>query len=198
VQTADQGPRRPPAFPRIELVGHPTKRKARVASPADGPVALPVQPVGVTVAVNGVEEHLQGRINETLAEVLRDQLGLTGTKLGCDDGSCGTCTVLADGLPIYACMTLLVDCQGKAVETIEGLGTEADPHPLQVAYADYYAAQCGVCTPGAIMAAKALLDGNPDPSEADIRVALSGVLCRCGYLKIVEATFAAAKAIREG
>jgi aerobic-type carbon monoxide dehydrogenase small subunit (CoxS/CutS family) len=169
-----------------------------VAAPADGPVALPVQTVAVTAAINGATQHLQGRVNETLAEVLRERLGLTGTKLGCDDGSCGTCTVLADGLPIYACMTLLLDCQDKAIETIEGLGSEERPHPLQVAFAENYAAQCGVCTPGAIMAAKALLDQEPDPSEDDVRLGLSGVLCRCGYLKIIEATLEAARTLRNG
>jgi carbon-monoxide dehydrogenase small subunit len=130
-------------------------------------------------------------VTETLVETLRERLGLTGTKVGCDDGSCGTCTVLLDGQPIYACMLLTLDSTGQ-VESIEGVGTLEQPHPLQRAFAEAYAAQCGFCTPGCIMAAKALLSHTPAPTEADVRLALSGNICRCGYLKIVEATLHAA------
>jgi aerobic-type carbon monoxide dehydrogenase small subunit (CoxS/CutS family) len=136
-------------------------------------------------------------VTETLVETLRERLLLTGTKIGCDDGSCGTCTVLVAGQPIYACMLLTVDCKDP-IETIEGVGTAADPHPLQRAFADSYAAQCGFCTPGFVMAAKALLEQTAAPSEDEVRLALSGNLCRCGYRKIVEATMAAASVQREG
>jgi aerobic-type carbon monoxide dehydrogenase small subunit (CoxS/CutS family) len=137
------------------------------------------------------------RVTETLAETVRERLGLTGTKIACDDGSCGSCTVLLDAVPVYACMLLTLDCDGCSVATIEGLGDEARPHPLQVAFAETYAAQCGFCTPGAIMAAKALLDATPDPSEEDVRLGLSGVICRCGYSNIVKATLEAARAGRQ-
>jgi carbon-monoxide dehydrogenase small subunit len=146
----------------------------------------------VTIRANGVGHEVEVRTNETLVDSLRERLHLKGTKVGCDDGSCGTCTVLLDGDPVYACMLLSVDCVDREIVTIEGLGSEADPHPLQRAFADNYAAQCGFCTPGAIMAAKALLDRMPDPSEGDVRAGLAGVICRCGYRKIIEATLQAA------
>jgi aerobic-type carbon monoxide dehydrogenase small subunit (CoxS/CutS family) len=144
--------------------------------------------------VNGDRHDLEVRTNETVADALRGRLDLKGTKIGCDDGSCGTCTVLLDGDPVYACMLLAVDGDGRRIETIEGVGTETEPHPLQVAFAEEYAAQCGFCTPGAIMAAKALLERTPHPSEDDVRSGLAGVICRCGYRKIIEATLRAAAA----
>jgi carbon-monoxide dehydrogenase small subunit len=143
--------------------------------------------------VNGTHHALEVPVYETLAETLRERLKLNGTKIGCDDGSCGTCTVVIDARPVYACMVLTLDCANKDMQTIEGLGTESEPHALQVTFADGYAAQCGFCTPGMIMAAAALLDRNRHPSEADVRLGLSGVLCRCGYRKIIEATLEAAR-----
>lgn len=134
-----------------------------------------------------VKEHL------TLLDFLRDQMGLTGTKKGCEQGECGACTVLIDGLPINSCSTLAVECEGREVTTIEGLAKNGELHPIQKQFIDKWALQCGYCTPGMIMSAKALLDHNPRPTELEIREAIAGNLCRCtGYAKIVEAIQAAA------
>src|SRR5262249_18093376 len=122
----------------------------------------------------------------TLAVVLRHQLQLTGTKLGCAQGNCGACTVHLDGLPVNACLVLAATVKGRSVDTIEGIGTIDDPHPLQVAFTERYGSQCGFCTPGMLMAAKALLDRTSTPTRDDVIEALSGNLCRCtGYQKIV-------------
>jgi len=132
-----------------------------------------------------------------LIEVLRDDLGLTGTKHSCGAGNCGACTVLVDGLPLLACLTLAVTVRGKHVTTIEGLAQGPNLHPLQQAFIDRGAIQCGYCTPGMILTAKALLDRNPSPTEEEMRIALAGNLCRCtGYAKIVEAVLAAAETLR--
>jgi carbon-monoxide dehydrogenase small subunit len=131
----------------------------------------------------------------TLLDVLRDQLELTGAKKGCDRGDCGACTVLLDGKPIVSCTTLAVQAHGRRVTTIEGLMSEGQPHPLQQAFVDVGAVQCGFCTPGMVLAAKALLDENPSPTEDDVREAIAGNLCRCtGYAKIVEAVLSVAHA----
>ena len=131
----------------------------------------------------------------TLLDVLRDQLELTGAKKGCDRGDCGACTVLLDGKPIVSCTTLAVQANGRRVTTIEGLMSEGHPHPLQQAFVDHGAVQCGFCTPGMVLAAKALLDENPSPTEDDVREAIAGNLCRCtGYAKIVEAVLSVAHA----
>jgi carbon-monoxide dehydrogenase small subunit len=131
----------------------------------------------------------------TLLDVLRDQLELTGAKKGCDRGDCGACTVLLDGKPIVSCTTLAVQAHGRRVTTIEGLLSEGQPHPLQQAFVDVGAVQCGFCTPGMVLAAKALLDENPSPTEDDVREAIAGNLCRCtGYAKIVEAVLSVAHA----
>jgi aerobic carbon-monoxide dehydrogenase small subunit len=131
----------------------------------------------------------------TLLDVLRDQLELTGAKKGCDRGDCGACTVLLDGKPIVSCTTLAVQANGRRVTTIEGLMYEGSPHPLQQAFVDVGAVQCGFCTPGMVLAAKALLDENPSPTEDDVREAIAGNLCRCtGYAKIVEAVLSVAHA----
>ena len=131
----------------------------------------------------------------TLLDVLRDQLELTGAKKGCDRGDCGACTVLLDGSPIVSCTTLAVQAHGRRVTTIEGLMSEGQPHPLQQAFVDVGAVQCGFCTPGMVLAAKALLDENPSPTEDDVREAIAGNLCRCtGYTKIVEAVLSVAHA----
>jgi carbon-monoxide dehydrogenase small subunit len=179
----------------LKVVSNPPDQTLVAPTIGTSPSAVPTAAVGV--AVNGAEQTLDVRITETLAETLRQRLGLTGTKLACDDGCCGSCTVLLDGAPVYACMLLTLDCDGREVLTIEGLGDEARPHPLQVAFAETYAAQCGFCTPGAIMAAKALLDRTPAPTEADVRLGLSGVICRCGYSNIIAATLQAASALPE-
>jgi len=135
--------------------------------------------------------------NWTLNDVLRNRLDLTGTKRACDYGGCGSCTVLMDGVDVYSCSILALEAQGKNILTIEGLGTRVDLHPLQKSFAHSYAAQCGWCTPGMILSAKALLDRVPDPTEHQVREALSGVLCRCtGYTSIVQAVLDAARVLR--
>ncbi len=147
----------------------------------------------VELKVNRDPYQVAVPIHKTLLEVLREDLNLTGTKHGCEVGECGTCTVLADGQPILSCLTLPVEVQGKEITTIEGLASGSRPHPLQVAFTQLGAAQCGYCTPGMILTAKALLDQNPTPTSAEIAEALSGNLCRCtGYLKIFEAVKLAA------
>lgn len=155
----------------------------------------------LVLSVNGVKYELKARVTATLAEVLREELGLTGTKIMCNEGECGACTVLIDGRPVLSCMTLAIDAENKDILTIEGL---ADPvtgslHPIQKAFVERSGMQCGVCTPGMILTGKALLDENPDPGEDDVRNALSGNLCRCGnYRRITECVLAAAKMMREG
>ncbi len=142
----------------------------------------------VRISVNGIERVMEVEPRMTLLEVLRDQLALTGAKLGCDIQVCGTCTVLLDGKPVSACSTLAVDAGGCKVTTIEGLGNGDALDPVQEAFMDFGALQCGYCTSGFILTAKALLAENPHPSEAEIRSYLTGNFCRCGcYHEIVEA-----------
>jgi carbon-monoxide dehydrogenase small subunit len=144
--------------------------------------------------VNGKKAQLSVGGNQTLLELLRDKLDLTGTKRGCDSGDCGACTVLVDGQPVNACLVLAAEVAGSDITTIEGLGQDDRLHPLQQAFVDYNAVQCGFCTPGMILMASALLDENPHPTEGDIRQYLQGNLCRCtGYSKIVQAIQAAVK-----
>jgi len=136
---------------------------------------------------------------KTLLEVLREELQLTGTKHGCELGECGACAVLLDGVPVLSCLVLAVECGGRQVATVEGLAANGELHPLQECFADHGAAQCGYCTPGMLMTAKALLDSEPHPSRDRIREALSGNLCRCtGYLQIIDAVEAAAERQRPG
>lgn len=131
--------------------------------------------------------------NMTLLDLLRDKLGLTGTKKGCEQGECGACTVMLDGLPVNSCCTLAVECEGRSVVTVEGIAKGGKLHPIQKQFIEKWALQCGYCTPGMIISAKALLDHNPHPTELEIREAIEGNLCRCtGYAKIVEAIQAAA------
>lgn len=131
-----------------------------------------------------------------LVEVLRDELGLTGTKHSCGIGNCGACTVLVDGRPVLSCLTLALTVQGRNITTIEGLAQGTTLHPIQKAFVDHAAIQCGYCTPGMILSAKALLDKNLNPTEQEMKQALSGNLCRCtGYVKIVDAVAAAAEVI---
>lgn len=149
--------------------------------------------VPLRLKVNGEETELLVESHWTLLEVLRDELDLTGTKEGCGEGVCGACTVLLDGAPIRACLTLALEVDGRSVTTVEGLAGPQGLDPLQEAFIQKGAVQCGFCTPGMLMAAKALLLSNPSPGEEDIRRAISGNICRCtGYAKIVEAISAAA------
>lgn len=148
--------------------------------------------VPVKLLVNGELYQLDVAPNETLVELLRERLHLTGTKEGCGVGDCGTCIVLLEGVPVNSCLVLAIDANGRQVATIEGLGDEGRLHPLQESYLEKGAVQCGFCTSGMIMSGKALLDENPDAGEEEIKRALSGVLCRCGsYKKIVAAVKAA-------
>ncbi|MFC1910549.1 (2Fe-2S)-binding protein [Chloroflexota bacterium] len=148
----------------------------------------------IKLKVNGVAEsvHIQPWWN--LAKVLREELGLMGTKVGCEEGDCGTCTILVDGKPVKSCLMLAMKARGKEITTIEGLaGKNGELHPVQQAFIDKFAIQCGYCTSGMIMAAKGLLDQSPTPSEEEVKRWLSGNLCRCtGYVKIIEAVLAAA------
>jgi carbon-monoxide dehydrogenase small subunit len=151
----------------------------------------------ITLRINGNVHRVDIDSNWTLNDLLRNRLDLTGTKRACDYGGCGSCTVLMDGADVYSCSILAVEAQGKEILTIEGLGTGENLHPLQKSFALSYAAQCGWCTPGMIMSAKALLDRNPKPTAAEVRAALSGVLCRCtGYTSIVNAVLEAASIMR--
>ena len=142
----------------------------------------------LTLRVNGERHTVAAEPHHTLLEVLREELQLTGTKHGCELGECGACTVLVDGIPVLSCLTLPVQLGDSEILTVEGLATGATLHPLQTAFADEGAAQCGYCTPGMLMTAKALLDANPRPTRAEIAQAISGNLCRCtGYTAIYEA-----------
>ena len=150
-----------------------------------------------TITINGRKREFDVPPSTLLLNLLRDELGLTGAKYGCGIGECGACTVHVDGEPVLGCMTLAVDCDGKSVETIENLSDGKELHPIQQAYLDEGAVQCGFCTPGFIMTTKALLTENPDPSEAEIRNYLKGNLCRCtGYVNIVKAVQKAARDMR--
>ncbi len=149
------------------------------------------------LTLNGRRVSASPAGDATLLDLLRDSLGLTGTKRVCDGGACGACTVHLDGRPVYSCLTLAHGCDGHDIRTIESLATATAPHPLQEAFAAEDAAQCGFCTPGQLMAAAALLAKNPDPSDEQIVAAMSGNLCRCGtYPKIVRAVRRAAASLR--
>jgi carbon-monoxide dehydrogenase small subunit len=142
----------------------------------------------VAFQVNGADYEVFVEPRETLLQVLREKLGFTGTKQGCDLGDCGACTVVVEGKPILACLTLAVEMEGKEILTIEGLSSNGNLNPLQQAFMDEGAVQCGYCTPGMIMSATALLNHNPHPTEAEVRRGLAGNLCRCtGYSKIIKA-----------
>jgi aerobic-type carbon monoxide dehydrogenase small subunit (CoxS/CutS family) len=152
----------------------------------------------VTFRLNGEETRVSFAAHKTLLEVLREDLALTGTKHGCELGECGTCTVLVDGMPVLSCLVLGLACEGRAVKTVEGMANGPELHPLQAAFADLGAAQCGYCTPGFLLAAEALLAENPKPEREEIKQALAGNLCRCtGYLKIYEAVELAAARMRD-
>jgi len=152
-----------------------------------------VQREVIALDVNGERTELLLPVHKTLLEVLREDMQLTGTKHGCELGECGTCTVLVDGRPELSCLLLPVQVEGKAITTIEGMATGSTLHPLQQAFAELGAAQCGYCTPGILLSAKSLLETNTTPSRDEIREALAGNLCRCtGYAKILEAVELAA------
>jgi len=149
--------------------------------------------VSIGIEVNGVSHRMEVKASALLLDVLREDLGLKGTKRGCDQGQCGACTVLLDGLPVLSCILLAVQADGKKITTIEGLAGDDELHPLQEAFIAEGAAQCGFCTPGMLLSAKALLDQNPEPADEEIRQAISGNLCRCtGYAKIIRAVKKAA------
>lgn len=153
--------------------------------------------IPITMVVNGEDLSLEVAPNRTLVDVLREDLGLTGTKKGCGAGKCGSCTVLMNGRPVNSCLILAVQAEGAQILTIEGLA-DKDPHPLQIAFAEKGAIQCGYCTPGMVLTAKALLDENPSPDGGEIKEAIAGNLCRCtGYNKIVEAVMACTSGNRQ-
>ncbi len=150
--------------------------------------------VDITLTVNGANHTLSVQHHWSLLDVLRDSLGLTGAKRGCDRGECGSCTVLLDGTPVNACQIVAIRASGRDVLTVEGLAPAGELSPLQQAFLDEDGGQCGFCTPGFVMSARALLDANPDPSDADIREALSGNLCRCNaYGRILASVRTAAQ-----
>ena len=152
----------------------------------------------LSLTLNGEPAEVSFAPYKTLLEVLREDLGLTGTKHGCELGECGACAVLIDGQPVLACLELAVQCEGRAIQTIEGLANGTELHPLQAAFADLGGSQCGYCTSGMVMTAKALLDKEPAPSRERIKEAMSGNLCRCtGYQQIWESVEQAARVIRE-
>ncbi len=173
--------------PALAIV--PQAEAQDVGPPASGPEAVPI-----TLRINGVQETLHVEPRVTLAEALRDSLGLTGTKIACDRGACSACTVWIDGAPVCSCMMLAVDVGGRAVTTIEGLAQGEALHRVQAAFIAHDAMQCGFCTPGMVMSCAALVDRNPHPTIEDVQAAISGHLCRCGaYPHIVAATLAAAE-----
>jgi aerobic carbon-monoxide dehydrogenase small subunit len=155
-------------------------------------MATPAASLGIALEVNGeqIEAHVPAR--RLLVHFLRDDLGLTGTHVGCDTGNCGACTVHLNGEPVKSCMLLAVQADGAKVATVEGLAPDGELATLQRAFNEHHALQCGYCTPGMLMSATALLDRNPSPSEEEVRIALQGNICRCtGYVNIVEAVLAA-------
>src|ERR1700741_4216232 len=154
--------------------------------------------ISISLTVNGEPVEVSFAAYKTLLEVLREDLGLTGTKHGCELGECGACTVLLDGQPVLSCLVLARECEGRPVQTIEGVARGPELHPLQAAFTDFGGSQCSYCTPGVIMTAKALLARNPNPTREEIKAATAGNLCRCtGYNQIVEAIEDAARVLRE-
>ena len=156
-----------------------------------------MEKVRLRLNVNGEARETLAPVHHTLLEVLREELGLMGTKHGCELGECGTCAVLVDGQLVLSCLTLPIECEGRAVRTVEAMAVDGRLHPLQQAFADLGAAQCGYCTPGFLLAAEELIQTNPKPTRGEIAQALAGNLCRCtGYLKIFEAVELAAARMR--
>jgi aerobic-type carbon monoxide dehydrogenase small subunit (CoxS/CutS family) len=156
------------------------------------------QTIPISFKLNGRLHEMEVEPHELLLDVVRDRLGLTGAKRSCDVEVCGACTLLVDGRPVSACTTLALEVRGRSVLTIEGLATDGKLHPLQQAFIEHGGFQCGFCTPGMILAAKALLDENPNPTEEELKHFMHGNICRCtGYKKIIESIMAAAKVMRE-
>lgn len=150
------------------------------------------------LSVNGEDMQVLTEASKTLLEVLREDLGLTGTKHGCELGECGACTVLCDGKPVMSCLVLALECENVQIETIEGMASDGQLHPLQQAFAEHGGSQCGYCTPGMLMTAQSLLEHKANPDREEIREALSGNLCRCtGYQQVIESVEAAAVAMSE-
>jgi len=157
-------------------------------------VAAPVRSLRISVEINGEPYELEVSTRRLLVHVLRDDLNLTGTHIGCDTGNCGACTIHLNGEPVKSCMLLAVQADGARITTVEGLAPDGELTPLQQAFSEAHALQCGYCTPGMLMSASALLAANPSPSEEEIRIALQGNICRCtGYWNIIEAVQAAAR-----
>jgi carbon-monoxide dehydrogenase small subunit len=155
--------------------------------------------IHVSTTINGEHADFLCEARQTLLEALRDELHLTGAKEGCGNGNCGACTVMLEGVPVNSCLVLAVEAEGARIETVEGIARDSRLHPVQQCFLEGAALQCGVCTPGYLVAAKALLDKNPNPSEQEIRFQLAGNLCRCtGYDKIVQAVQEAARRMRAG
>ena len=153
--------------------------------------------IAVSTTINGDDVEFLCRTDETLLDVLRNRLGLIGAKEGCGTGDCGACSTMMDGRLVCSCLVLGAETQGRSIETIEGMAQGSNLHPLQTKFLEHAALQCGICTPGFLIAAKALLDVNPDPTEEEIRFWLAGTLCRCtGYDKIVRAVLDAAREMR--
>ena len=154
--------------------------------------------IHIQTKINGEETEFLCEPRQSLLEVLREELGFTGSKEGCNDGNCGACSVIVDGVLVNSCLVLAVEAQGKEITTVEGLATPQGLHPLQQKFLEHAALQCGICTPGFLIAAKALLDHNPNPTEHEVRHWLAGNLCRCtGYDKIVRAVLDAAEVMRQ-
>jgi carbon-monoxide dehydrogenase small subunit len=152
----------------------------------------------VTFTVNGAEKSVDVEPRRLLVHVLREDLSLTGTHVGCDTTSCGACTVLLDGVPVKSCTMFGVQAEGREITTVEGLAGADGPHPIQAAFKEHHGLQCGFCTPAMMLVGSALIERNPDPSDEDVRWAISGNICRCtGYMNIVKAIRAAAEASRE-
>jgi len=154
------------------------------------------EPISIALTVNGEEHEVKVWPTDTLADVLREKLGLTGTKIMCNEGECGACTVLIDGISVLSCLTLAIECEGRDILTIEGLANpeSGELHPVQKAFVEHSGMQCGICTPGMILTAKSLLDENPMPAEDEVREALAGNLCRCGnYKRITQCVLAASR-----
>jgi aerobic carbon-monoxide dehydrogenase small subunit len=153
----------------------------------------------IQLKVNGETFHVEVEPHETLLDVIRGKVGLTGTKKGCETGQCGACTVLVEGKAVNSCLILAVEAHGREIVTVEGLAKNGQLHPLQQAFVEEGAVQCGYCTPGMLLSAKALLDENPRPAERQVKEAIAGNLCRCtGYVKIIKAIMAAAEKISVG
>jgi aerobic carbon-monoxide dehydrogenase small subunit len=178
------------------MIREPKTRRSRRGASADGAVESGIR---VSTRVNGDAVEFLCEAEETLLDVLRDRLGLTGSKEGCGTGDCGACSVMLDGRLVCSCLALGAEAHGREIRTIEGIADGERLHPLQKKFLEHAALQCGVCTPGFLVASRALLDRNPNPTETEVRFWLAGNLCRCtGYDKIVRAVMSAAAEMREG